>query len=181
MATQAAGGWQQRLLEFVAFVRKKVTLLVLEVATDADAYLIFETLNDRGADLTIADMLKNYLFGHAGTKLNTVPDGWMQVVGTLETAGARGLLTTFIRHYWSSVNGTVRERELYRSIKGGLSSSTKVAPFIGDLQTASLIYAALLSSGSEYWDDFGTSAKANIDSLLRLELPAKQTAPTRSA
>lgn len=46
--------------------------IVLEVTTEADVFLIFETLNDCGADLTIADLLKNYLFGHAGSKLDAV-------------------------------------------------------------------------------------------------------------
>lgn len=91
--------------------------MVLTVPTDADAYLIFETLNDRGADLTIADLLKNYLFGRAGTKLDAVRDGWMQVLGALDISAENALFTTFLRHYWSSKHGAIRERELYKSIK----------------------------------------------------------------
>ena len=32
------------------------------LSSEANAYTIFEVLNDRGIDLSIADLLKNYLF-----------------------------------------------------------------------------------------------------------------------
>ena len=40
-----------------------------------EAYVIFETLNDRGADLTTADLLKNYLFSQSKQNLRTCPSG----------------------------------------------------------------------------------------------------------
>jgi hypothetical protein len=115
---QAAGkAWEKQLTAWISFLRDAAMAMVLTVPTDADAYLIFETLNDRGADLTIADLLKNYLFGRAGTKLDAVRDGWMQVLGALDISAENALFTTFLRHYWSSKHGAIRERELYKSIK----------------------------------------------------------------
>lgn len=169
-ADDAGGTWAKRLSQWVAFLLAKAKAMVLQVPTDADAYLIFETLNDRGADLTIADLLKNYLFGHAGTKLEQVRDGWMQVLGALEISAENELFTTFLRHYWSSLRGAVRERELYKSIKEHVATETQVAEFVTNLQGAASIYAALLSSGHDYWDDLGATVRENIETLLRLDL-----------
>ncbi len=60
-ADDAGVGWSQRLLDWVRYLAERVRVIIVEVPNEADAFLIFETLNDRGADLTIADLLKNYL------------------------------------------------------------------------------------------------------------------------
>ena len=170
VADDAGLEWASRLSQWAEFLEHRVKAIVLEVPTDADAYLIFETLNDRGADLTIADLLKNYLFGHAGSKLDAVRDGWMMVLGALEISAENALFTTFLRHYWSSLHGAVRERELYRSIKDRVATETQVLDFIGKIQDGAVLYAALISSNHDYWDDFGGTVKENVETLLRLDL-----------
>ncbi|MBI3971299.1 MAG: DUF262 domain-containing protein [Chloroflexi bacterium] len=170
VADDAGPDWAIRLTQWADFLEHRVKAIVLEVPTDADAYLIFETLNDRGADLTIADLLKNYLFGHAGSKLDAVRDGWMMVLGALEITSENALFTTFLRHYWSSVHGAIRERELYKSIKDRVATETQVLEFTGQLQNAAALYAALLSSNHDYWDDLGATGKENVETLLRLDL-----------
>lgn len=89
LAADAGSAWEQRLSALVTFLRTKAKVMVLVVPTDVDAFRIFETLNDRGADLTIADLLKNYLFGRAGQKLDAVRDNWMQILGALEIAAEK--------------------------------------------------------------------------------------------
>ena len=71
-ADDAAGSWSTKLIDWVEFLRDRTQVIVVEVPTESDAFLIFETLNDRGADLTIADLLKNYLFGQAGDRIDIV-------------------------------------------------------------------------------------------------------------
>ena len=170
VADDAGPDWTTRLTNWVAFLRDSVKVIVLQVPSDSDAYLIFETLNDRGADLTIADLLKNYLFGHAGPNLDAVRDGWMMVLGSLEIPAENSIFTTFLRHYWSSVHGAVRERELYKSVKQHVANDVQVLGFITDLQSAAELYSALFSDSSDYWDSLGPTVKGNVETLLRLEL-----------
>lgn len=170
VADDAGPDWTMRLTSWVTFLKDNVKVIVLEVPSDSDAYLIFETLNDRGADLTIADLLKNYLFGHAGTSLDAVRDGWMMVLGLLEIPAENSIFTTFLRHYWSSVRGAVRERELYKSIKEHVVTEAQVLEFISNLQAAAELYSALLNDSHDYWDGLGATVKSNVETLLRLEL-----------
>lgn len=170
VADDAGAEWAKRLNQWVDFLESSLKAIVLEVPSEADAFLIFETLNDRGADLTIADLLKNYLFGHAGGKLDLVRDNWMQVLGALEIAAENALFTTFLRHYWSSNHGAIRERELFKGVKDHVATEAQVVEFINDLQSAATLYAALLSSDHEYWDGMGGTVKENLQSLLRLDL-----------
>ena len=160
VADDAGPDWASRLTNWVEFLRDRVRVIVLEVSSDSDAFLIFETLNDRGADLTIADLLKNYLFGHSATKLDAVRDGWMMVLGALEIPAENSIFTTFLRHYWSSIHGAVRERELYKSIKQHVVTEAQVLDFITNLQQAADLYSALLSDSHEYWPYSPTCSSA---------------------
>lgn len=49
------------LAYFVDWLRNKTQLVEITAYADADAYTIFETMNDRGLSLTNTDMLKGYL------------------------------------------------------------------------------------------------------------------------
>jgi hypothetical protein len=46
---------------FVDWLRNKTQLVEISAYADADAYTIFETMNDRGLSLSNTDMLKGYL------------------------------------------------------------------------------------------------------------------------
>jgi hypothetical protein len=94
----------------------------------------------------------------------------MMVLGALEIPAENALFTTFLRHYWSSVRGAVRERELYKSIKDHVATDVQSLEFINQLQSAAALYSALLSSNHEYWEEFGTTVRDNVETLLRLDL-----------
>lgn len=170
LTTASGSDWSQQLIGLVEFVTSNLRAIVLDVAGEADAFLIFETLNDRGADLTVADLLKNYLFGRAGPNLDIVRDSWVRVVGALELATENGVLTEFIRHYWSSRSGTVRERELYRSIRDSVTSPAQAVQFVAELEKAARLYAALLNSDHEQWSVLGSASRGHVETYLRLDL-----------
>lgn len=52
------------LLCFIYWLIKCVDLVEIEAPTDAHAFTVFETMNDRGVNLSQSDMLKGYLLAH---------------------------------------------------------------------------------------------------------------------
>jgi hypothetical protein len=130
-----------------------------------------ETLHDRGAKLTLADLLKSYLFGRASLVqggLDQVRERWLIALGALDTD--QDLFITFLRQYWSSMHGATRERDLYRRIKESVTTPAQAISFAGELEKASVLYAALLEPRHAYWQGWGTETKANIETLNRLGL-----------
>jgi hypothetical protein len=167
----AASGWSDRLLDWIDFLRDRVRVISVEVPTEADAFLIFETLNDRGADLTIADLLKNYLFGRSGDQLEPVKTRWIQALSNLDIASVGNQhFTDFLRHYWSSKYGATRERELYGKIKARVSTAQNAVDLSDELLTASRLYAALLNSEHEFWSESGASCRDLVEILGILNL-----------
>jgi hypothetical protein len=163
-----------RLRAWWDYVEKRATVITVTVPTEADAFVIFEALNARGAKLTIGDMLKNLLFMRAGSKLNGVKSSWMAVLAALEITAENGLFVDFLRHHWISTHGEpVRERDLYRKIRDDIQSQAAAVAYVEDLADAGRFYAALLAEDNQYWSELGgtrKTVKANVETLIRLEL-----------
>lgn len=170
---KAANGknWEEDLVDLQVLIEQNARIVILEVPDEANAYLIFETLNDRGLDLTIADLLKNYLFSRAGKKkIDTVKQHWDRALGALDAGEDDKLQTTFLRHYWSSKYGYVREKDLYGKIKAEITSQTKAVDFASELLEASRLYAAARTPGHEFWKDFPSATRNNLETLQLLDV-----------
>lgn len=97
------------LNRWINFMESRAVAVLLRVPNDADAYRMFETLNDRGLRSSQSDLVKNYLFGRSGDRLPEVQQKWALMRGALETIEVDDITITFLRHALTVVNGFVRE------------------------------------------------------------------------
>jgi uncharacterized protein with ParB-like and HNH nuclease domain len=66
-------------------VADKTIFIKIEVEDELSAYTLFETLNYRGVDLTVTDLLKNYLFSLiTPSDLRIAKDIWKKLLRVLE-------------------------------------------------------------------------------------------------
>jgi hypothetical protein len=74
---------------FCDWLIENVHLVEISATTDEDAYIIFETMNDRGLSLTPLDMLKGYLLSniHDPSKRNEAAKTWRVRVEALRRLG----------------------------------------------------------------------------------------------
>jgi hypothetical protein len=149
------------LVDLEEFIRDRIVAILVRVGDESDAYLIFETLNDRGLELSISDLLKNYLFGKASTRLSTVRKQWEEIVFLLGNQNQ----TQFLRHYWLSSYGIVRERDLYKEMKQKFASQSAVLKLMGELRDAADKYAAVLNVDHSIWKEHGTGVRKDLESL----------------
>src|SRR5262249_36224946 len=80
------------------FLEQRALVVLLRVPDDADAYRMFETLNDRGLRTSQADLIKNYLFGRAGERIEEVQSRWSYMRGALEASDEDDITINFLRH-----------------------------------------------------------------------------------
>lgn len=78
----------RKLIDNTSQLDDSVQVLVAVASDLPEAYVIFETLNERGADLTTADLLKNYLFAR---RSKTSPS--FKPLGRKSARTSSGLLT----------------------------------------------------------------------------------------
>lgn len=97
---------------------EKLTVVAIDVEDEEDAYSVFESVNAKGASLTLADILKNMIF----RKLR--PDSgdediaqiqWDKIIKNLE--GTSFSMSKFIRYHWLSKHDFLTESKLYEAIK----------------------------------------------------------------
>ena len=158
------------LLDWIEYLDAKAKVIVVEVNDEAAAYTIFEVLNDRGLELSVSDLLKNFVFRTAGDKVAAVQAHWTKMGGTLDASGAdERSLKTFIRHVWASKNGITREKDLYDKIRKHVTSKQGAVTFASELSDLAQVYVALDNPSDTYWTDYGSSVVESLEALQILK------------
>ena len=103
------------LNRWIDFIEHATTVILATVPDDLNAYVMFETLNDRGLRTTQADLVKNYLFSESGTRIDEAQQRWASMNGTLEAIEDDDITITFLRHLLISLHGHVKERGIGKS------------------------------------------------------------------
>ncbi|MFC1825435.1 HNH endonuclease family protein [Thermodesulfobacteriota bacterium] len=160
----------QRLADIVEYVQDSVKVIWVEVGNDANAFTIFETLNDRGLMLAISDLLKNYLFGRSDDRLPEVQQRWMNMMGALDLLDDEGIAVTYIRHMWSSKHGLVREKELYSHITKHIRNKNHTVAFATELSDNAKLYTAILNPSNELWEKYGDTTRNHMETLNLLRM-----------
>ena len=142
------------MISLADIVTKKLRAVTITVGSDADAFGVFETLNDRGIELSIPDLFKNHIYSIANSigksELNRVRKFWTIIVDTL---GEKNL-PRFLRHYWISRFGHVRQRELYEEIKKFTRKDPdKVPRLVQEIASEAETYKNLIKPSSSVWKD----------------------------
>lgn len=153
------------LIQWIHYLENRVKVIVVRVPDESNAFTIFETLNDRGLALAVSDLMKNYLFFRAEARVTEVQHNWVQMIANIETAEDEQAVVTFIRYYWSSKNGIVREKDLFERIKKHVTSKNEAVTLSKELFDSSKTYSAIITCDDNYWADFGPSAKISMQTL----------------
>lgn len=158
------------LADWLDFITHKARVIWVEVPDHANAFTIFETLNDRGLDLAISDLLKNFLFNLAGDRINEAQAMWTEMIGWLVAVDAEDQVVNFIRHVWSSQYGLTREKKLFGAIKGKITSKQAAVDLAKKLNKAARLYAAILNPDHDVWNPYGSTARGNMTTLNTLRM-----------
>jgi hypothetical protein len=158
------------LFDWIEYLRDKAKVIVLEVNDEAAAYTIFEVLNDRGLELSVSDLLKNYIFRIASDKVAEAQQHWTSMTSRLEASGVEEKnLKTFIRHVWASTHGLTREKNLYEAIRKIVTGMQRAVDFAAELNEQACIYAALDNPNDEFWKQYGAPVREAVDTLQLLK------------
>jgi hypothetical protein len=153
---------EEALLELEEYLAGNANAIRIEVGDESDAFVIFETLNDRGLELAVSDLVKNYLFSLADIHLDSFKKSW----GEISLLVGSENLTSFLRHLWLSEHEVVRDKELYRNLRNKIRSKPSARQFMERLRKVADFYAALMNPEHTYWADFGADARKHLDALL---------------
>ena len=141
----------------------KLLFIQILVSDEMDAYTVFETLNARGTQLTVTDLLKNYLFSRFGKDehaIDVAEDQWNRITTNREKDFPK-----LLRHYWNSHHGVTRPPRLFKEIRESIKKHDDAITLLDELETVSILYSALRNPGDELWLEVPAARKfvAEID------------------
>lgn len=89
---------------------KQAILVKIEVSSHSDAYVLFESLNNRGTPLTAIDLMKNLIMARAESNNLTIDDcfnRWQQLLANL--SDDYGVQERFFRQYYNAFKHKLNE------------------------------------------------------------------------
>lgn len=140
----------EHLISFVEYISDNLLFIKISATDDLSAYLIFETLNDRGLELSVTDLLKNYLFSIVDdTDRPHVKNIWDATINYVSYSG----FPKFLRHYWMMQNGILAEKELYKVVKQNVNTAKSAFKLLEDMSEVAEIYQALNDYNHDLWNN----------------------------
>ncbi|MBM1814953.1 DUF262 domain-containing protein [Pseudosulfitobacter pseudonitzschiae] len=96
-----------------------LNLILVTLDSEDDAYLIFETLNTRGKDLALADLLRNHFAKliKAASEVDQVKQKWSKVQDTIKSSPVQLDPDTFIVHSWQSRYDFATKAKVFHKVK----------------------------------------------------------------
>lgn len=142
------------LLDLLDFVRDRARVIAVKTGDEANAFIIFEVLNDRGLDLTIADLIKNYVFRIAADRIAEVSASWSKMLTAVTDVAGEPDVRGFIRQSWIASHGLTREKQLYSVLKKHVNDKENAVSYAQNLAKQAITYAALANPTHDRWNDY---------------------------
>ena len=153
------------LKDWLDYLDERANLIVLTVPDDVNAYVMFETLNDRGLRVSQADLVKNYLFGQSGSRLPEAQAKWASMVRSLEVVDKEDTVMDYLRLLSTIMYGLTRERQIFERIKPATNSPIKAITFLDTIDEFSSDYVAMLTPDHWKWDSYPQTIRRSVSTL----------------
>ena len=150
-------------------------LILIKLDNEDDAYLIFETLNTRGKDLSLTDLVKNHLTKHLKTRsasLDAAKLKWKDFIEVIQGASVDLDTDSFIHHFWLSKYNYIPQKKLFKVLKKEITKK-KAKQFLNDLLTDSKYYRSIFETSYGDWSKHEERLVSSLNtiSLFRLKQP----------
>jgi uncharacterized protein with ParB-like and HNH nuclease domain len=129
---------------------EKLLFIQIVVENDLDAYTVFETLNARGIELSISDLLKNYLLSltaQSEEDLHQAKEQWKSIIQITDL----DKFPTFLRYFWHSRYETIRKEQLFKALRKVVTTKEDTFHLLDSLEKYAAVYSALKNPNDELW------------------------------
>ena len=168
--TLSEEGKGERILKKLEDMRERLlrlSLIFVELDDEDDAYLMFETLNARGKDLRVSDLVKNHLAKYLRKTTKTVDSfktRWEKIVRGIEGSSASITVNQFIHHHWLSAREYTSEKKLFKSIKKAVKKPD-ADEYLNSLVQESVFYRAIFEPLAAPWEKPESDIRRSLRAL----------------
>ncbi|MDF2958174.1 MAG: DNAse/DNA nickase [Candidatus Alkanophagales archaeon MCA70_species_1] len=119
-----------------------VSIIHINASNHFNAFRLFETLNDRGLELSAADLIKNFLLMKVSSKEEIFNDTISQWNEMYEKVRDKEPVKFIRRYMLSNYKGRISESRLYEEVRKKLENKNpeKIYDFVKDLNDNAIVY-----------------------------------------
>lgn len=130
-------------------VARQLLFILIQVDDDLNAYMVFETLNARGLELTTTDLLKNYLFSRVrvSADLESLQRRWRSLIATI----GQERFPEFLRYHLLCEYPKIRSQRLFKLVRDRAQTPEQVFALLTALEARAELFAALRDANHGYW------------------------------
>ena len=155
----------------------ELKMIFVRLDDEDDAYMIFETLNTRGKDLGLADLIKNHftrLIKEKNKALDHAKDQWQKLRETIEGSKADITADTFIHHYWLSKYEYITAKALFKSFRKQVkkaNAKAELASLLADARYYRSIYDVEFGAWTKQESEVASALNALMLFRVRQQVP----------
>lgn len=138
-----------KIIELEELISNDLLFIDINATNELSAYLIFETLNDRGLALSVTDLLKNFLFSKCDRDdHHHIKNIWNEILKYVPY----DRFSKFLRHYWLTKNKLIQEKDLFKAIRDSVKTAENAFELLEDLKINAPIYSAISAENNNYFN-----------------------------
>ncbi|NQU85559.1 MAG: DUF262 domain-containing protein [Mariniphaga sp.] len=157
----------QILNDWIDYLSQKANIVKLVVSDAENAFMMFETLNDRGLKTSQVDLVKNHLFKISDNRLNEAQRLWSSMRSAVETVteGYDDIIMDFLRGACCIISGLTTKKEVMKKVQEKTPSKSESIKIMTLLEELSKDYAAILNPDHQKWNDYNVSVRKSIQAI----------------
>lgn len=151
----------------------KLKLIFITLDSEDDAYIIFETLNTRGKDLRISDLVKNHitkLLKPKNVGVDIPKERWNKIAELIDASPTELDVDVFIHYFWLSKYNFIPAKKLFKEIKKNITKRN-VRPFLQELNDDARTFREINETTYRTWakNELGIKDSLNSINLFRVK------------
>ncbi len=154
------------LNDWITYLEEKANVVMLIVANAENAFMMFETLNDRGLKTSQVDLVKNYIFNVATDRLYEAQRLWSSMKGAVESVSDDDdIMIDFLRAACCLTSGLTTKKEIMKRIQDSVQSKTQALQTMTLFEELSKEYATILNPDHPRWNDYNKDVRSAITAI----------------
>lgn len=154
------------LNEWIDYLSTQANVVKLVVTDAENAFLMFETLNDRGLKTSQVDLVKNHIFRVSDNRLQEAQKLWSSMRGAVETISDDDDITMdFLRGACCIISGQTTNKEVMKRVQERTQSKSEAIRVMTLFEELSKEYAAILNPDHQKWNIYDSDVRKSIQAI----------------
>jgi len=154
------------LNDWIEYLENEAYIVVLKVSNAENAFMMFETLNDRGLKTSQVDLVKNHIFNKSGDRLGEAQSMWSSMKSAIDTVSDDDDITMdFLRCACCLVAGQTTKKEIMRTIQNRSLNKADSLRILSLFEELSQDYAAILNPDHPKWNSYNMEVRKSIQTI----------------